>query len=327
MSLISTRPLKMILALSLILTLARCPGGGSSDSSAALLGLLGGGGSASNTAATLPQCTAALCLNGNVSSLISGATLVIANGAKTYTLPENGSFGLNAQTDDNYTITVQTQPTTLRCIVTNGTGTVEATSIDNIVVTCPMAYKDNLVWNRCSHGQQWNATAGDCTGTGNSGNGYGAIKVQYCSTNDNACNDADADGEIGVNGHLNGNGTSSLYSACDSLNAIGGTYGYTTWRVPRRDEMKQLVLCSAGPTPPLADEVQCAPGSVMPTINSALFPNTPATMGPYGSSSSTAGADYLHYRTNFSAGMTAGGYNKNDFGSSEILVRCVSTGP
>lgn len=48
MSLLYTKPLKMILALSLILTLARCSGGGSSDSSAAL-----------------PQCTAALCLNGS----------------------------------------------------------------------------------------------------------------------------------------------------------------------------------------------------------------------------------------------------------------------
>lgn len=319
MSLISTRPLKMILALLLILTLARCPGGSNSDSSAGLLGLIGGGGggSASNTAATLPQCTAALCLNGNVSGLISGATLVIANGAKTYTLPENGSFGLNAQTDDNYTITVQTQPTTLRCIVTNGTGTVEATSIDNIVVTCPMAYKDNLVWNRCSHGQQWNATAGDCTGTGNSGNNYGATTVQYCSTQNNACNDSTSGGETNVTGHLNGGGTSSLYTACNGL-GLGGR----SWRVPWRDELKQLVHCSNGTPIPLNDFSTCGGGAFSPTIDSTVFPNTPPAANWTSSILTATGYDAWYIRfDNGESNMSVGaGENLQ----SSYYVRCVS---
>lgn len=318
----------MILALSLILTLARCPGGDSSDSSAALLGLLGGGGSGEN-AASLPKCTSALCLNGNVSGLISGASLVIANGAKTYTLPENGSFGLNAQTGDNYTITVQTQPTTLRCIVTNGTGTVGAVSVNNVVVTCPMAYKNNLVWNRCSHGQQWNAEAGDCTGTGNSGNGYGILKVQYCSTNDNACNDADAAGEIGVNGHLNGNGSSSLYNACNSLNLNGGLYGRTTWRVPWKDELKSIVKCSNAKSTPLPDGEFCNLQYLVPQIDAALFPNTahtaPNSYGYWSASSSTAGISV--WFTSFAHGTTTTDSQGVPKTSANQNVRCVSTGP
>lgn len=320
MSLISARPLKMILALSLILALARCSGGGSSDSSAALLGLLGGGGGGSaNTDATLPQCTSALCLNGNVSGLVSGASLVIANGGKTYTLPENGSFGLNAQTGDNYVITVQTQPTTLRCIVTNGTGTVETTSIDNIVVTCPMAYEDNLVWNRCTHGQQWNATAGDCTGMGNSGNNYGATTVQYCSTADDSCNDNDPAGESTVNGHLNGAETSSLYSACNSLNANGsGLYGRPGWRVPGKSELKSTVYCASGPEGPLEDTTGfCNAPMVIPAIDQQIFPQTVA--GTYFSASSATGqgAPGIVWSTYFgnpnAAGLTARGPKTNAY--------------
>ncbi|KAB2930857.1 MAG: DUF1566 domain-containing protein [Leptonema illini] len=329
MSLISTRPLKMILALSLILTLARCPGGGSSDSSAALLGLLSGGGSA-DTAASLPKCTSALCLNGNVSGLISGASLVIANGAKTYTLPENGSFGLNAQTGDNYTITVQTQPTTLRCVVTNGTGTVEATSIDNIVVTCPMAYKNNLVWNRCTHGQQWNATAGDCTGTGNSGNNYGATTVQYCSTADDSCNDSDPAGESsGVYGHLDGSGTSGLFTACNDLNSNAGLYNRKTWRVPKKSELESLVYCISGTQP----NGSCKLPWDSVSIDQQIFPNTVSGNAAYYSSASSyigfngsAQREYA-YVTLFGVG-NGSGYTIYGFAKTALrYVRCASTGP
>ena len=96
---------------------------------------------------------------------------------------------------------------------------------------------------------------------------YGLTTVQYCNALGQSCNDTGT-------GLLNGTGTSSAYTACNTLNAGAGTYGKTDWRVPTKNELKLLIECNTTTTMP-NDGTTCG-GSPSPAINS-LFPNTPAT--------------------------------------------------
>ena len=43
---------------------------------------------------------------------------------------------------------------------------------------------------KCLYGQVYRPAENDCKGTGNSGNFYGALKVQFCATDDTSCEDA-----------------------------------------------------------------------------------------------------------------------------------------
>lgn len=200
-------------------------------------------------------------IGGTISGLLTASSIVLRKqNGDDLTVGANGSFtfltGISA--GDAYNITILTQPATTVCIVQNGTGTA-ANNVTNILVTCPVGVKNGLLWMRCTHGQIWNTAAGDCTGTGSSSfNVYGAQTVQYCSTGDNACNDANPAGEgSNVYGNLNGSGSSSAWDACNNLNAGAGTYGKTTWRVPRKSELAGLIT-----------------GSTNPTIDTAMFANT-----------------------------------------------------
>lgn len=113
MSLISTRPLKMILALSLILTLARCPGGGSSDSSAALLGLLGGGGGGRGNAS--PRFS----LPAGVYSSNQSLTLTSSTQSASIYYTTDGSIPTDANT--LYTAPIEiNRPVTIKAIAISG---------------------------------------------------------------------------------------------------------------------------------------------------------------------------------------------------------------
>ena len=43
---------------------------------------------------------------------------------------------------------------------------------------------------KCLYGQVYRPAENDCKGTGNSGDFYGALKVQFCATDDASCKDA-----------------------------------------------------------------------------------------------------------------------------------------
>ncbi|MDH5657463.1 MAG: DUF1566 domain-containing protein [Spirochaetia bacterium] len=176
-------------------------------------------------------------------------------------------------------------------------------------------------WMRCSHGQIWNATAGDCTGTGSSTSYFGAQIFKYCSLQDNSCNDANPLGEDStVLGHLDGGGTSEAWNACQSLNAGSGTYGITTWRVPRKSELTGILYCSNGSTIP----PNCNSGSSSPTIDTVMFPNTvvgTGVLGKYWTSSADFTQDpFFAWYVDFNTGIL------NAWGKNNSLnVRCVST--
>ncbi|MBP7284150.1 MAG: DUF1566 domain-containing protein [Leptospiraceae bacterium] len=124
-----------------------------------------------------------------------------------------------------------------------------------------------LFFAKCTHGQTYNSAKNDCTGTGDSGNNYGAIRVQYCSTADNACDDS-----------VSAIAAGSLFDACNGMNLDG-----KTWRVSTKDEMQTLVHCADKTMPNYANYnaltkvyVYCGSNnSPLPAISS-FFSNTVA---------------------------------------------------
>jgi len=78
----------------------------------------------------------------NVGGTISGLTaagLVLANGSDTLSVPAGAtSFTMPTAVahGSDYKVTVTAQPTGLTCDIANGTGTVGATAVTNIAVTC-----------------------------------------------------------------------------------------------------------------------------------------------------------------------------------------------
>lgn len=229
-------------------------------------------------------------IGGRITGWLGGTQTLYLNGANPINLSGNGNFSFSNSLPhgSSYNITLTQTPAGLsRCIVMNAGGTVNAANVTNILVTCPMVYASGKIWNRCLFGQQWNADAADCTGTGSAADNYGAVTLQYCSVNANHCNTSGTTSEADVNGYIpyqffynggmslfDGGLDSEAYTACKSMNSSGGTYGKTTWTMPIRDTLKATVLCSAGPVAPLANNTECNAGSTAPTLNSAYFPNS-----------------------------------------------------
>lgn len=82
--------------------------------------------------------SAALSVGGTVSGM-SGTGLVLQNnGADDLTVDANGSFQFTTllKEGDTYNVTVKTAPTGQGCSVSSGSGTMPATSITNVTVTC-----------------------------------------------------------------------------------------------------------------------------------------------------------------------------------------------
>ncbi|MBI3395881.1 MAG: DUF1566 domain-containing protein [Spirochaetia bacterium] len=229
----------------------------------------------SGVGSNLAAETRNITLVGTVSGLVTGASLVLANNGKELpAIKANGKFNLEVPVDSQYTITIQTQPANLRCIVQDGSGA--ASKSKPILVTCPMAFHNSLIWNRCTHGQTWNAAAGNCTGSGKA-NSFGAVQVRFCDKNDNTCNEG-TDG-----GHL---ASGDAFDACNRLNSGNAGFGIRTWRLPLKAELAGLVVCTDNTPVPLndygKDPYKCGykagkyvtTGWKSPALNNELFPNT-----------------------------------------------------
>lgn len=101
-----------------------------------VLAACGGGGSSSGGQNNPPPAT--YTVGGTVSGLTvdglvlasNGATVTVNSGASTF------SFAAALASGTAYAVTVQTTPNGLTCSVANGTGTVAAANVSNIVVTC-----------------------------------------------------------------------------------------------------------------------------------------------------------------------------------------------
>jgi hypothetical protein len=92
---------------------------------------------ANNIANVALVCSPQSYALGGVVSGLSGM-LTLANGADTLNVTASGSFQMPASVAyaSTYAVTVQTQPATQTCTVSNGTGPMPASAVTNVTVTC-----------------------------------------------------------------------------------------------------------------------------------------------------------------------------------------------
>jgi hypothetical protein len=95
------------------------------------------------TAAMLSACggNTDATIGGSVSGLAAGTSVALQdNGADTVTVSANGTFAFptGVLANGNYVVTVLTQPVGQSCTVTNGSGSVDASSdnVSTVSVTC-----------------------------------------------------------------------------------------------------------------------------------------------------------------------------------------------
>ncbi|WP_115720112.1 hypothetical protein [Gallaecimonas mangrovi] len=81
--------------------------------------------------------TATYTIGGTVSGL-DGTVVLENNSGDDLTLTSDGSFTFATAVDDNssYSVTVLTQPSGQACTVTNGSGTLDATNVSDVAVSC-----------------------------------------------------------------------------------------------------------------------------------------------------------------------------------------------
>jgi hypothetical protein len=187
---------------------------------------------------------------------LSGTVVLQNNGGDNKTITSNGSFTFDTSISlgGSYLVTVFTNPVNQFCSVINGTGTVN-NSVTNIVLVCNttpgmivqsftdlgnQTIRDNntgLIWMKCQMSIVSGVpqSASNCT-TGTIG-GY-----QFCTTNGNFCNGGDSATNLQPPPWIGG-WTSSLWNACNNANSIpaGGFAGRTNWRIPNKEELFSLI--------------------------------------------------------------------------------------
>ncbi len=104
---------------------------------ASFLAACGGGGS-SALATTSAGGGQTYTIGGNTTGLASGAFVVLDVNGQPQTLTQNGGFttALALASGDTYSVTVATQPAGETCSVTNGSGTLAGSNVNNIQVAC-----------------------------------------------------------------------------------------------------------------------------------------------------------------------------------------------
>ena len=169
------------------------------------------------------------------------------------------------------------------------------------VVEGTMTMSDSgLMWAQCLQGQLFNESSRTCEGD--------AKTFMYCSENSSTCTGWAAGGD------LDGSGQSEAWDTCDGL-VLGG---YGDWRVPTKDELKGLVVCTNGSQTPLADFEPCGEQGTFesPTLNQDNFPYTRAT--PLWSST----ASLLMSRSSFAVDFFDGALRERG-NHNQLHVKCV----
>ena len=96
----------------------------------------GSGNISGNVTNVAVSCVNAYSVGGSVSGL-SGSVILLNNGGNALTVSASGAFTFtNLMTSGTYAVTVGTQPNGQICTVTNGSGTISGSNINNILVTC-----------------------------------------------------------------------------------------------------------------------------------------------------------------------------------------------
>lgn len=100
--------------------------------------------SGSNVSNVMVSCVAAYTVGGTVSGLTGTGLVLQNNSGDDLSISANGSFTFSTGVQDGggYNVTVKTQPSgpTQLCTVTNGTNTISGSNVNNVSVTCALAY-------------------------------------------------------------------------------------------------------------------------------------------------------------------------------------------
>jgi len=94
-----------------------------------------GTGTATANVVVQVTCTPTFAVSGTVSGLPSGESVTLAQGSESVMVNADGLFGFTTRVLGLYAVTVQTQPASATCVVTNGSGTAAA-DVSNVTVTC-----------------------------------------------------------------------------------------------------------------------------------------------------------------------------------------------
>ncbi|TGM64654.1 DUF1566 domain-containing protein [Leptospira meyeri] len=222
-------------------------------------------------------------VKGIVSGLTQGNTLKIQYeyGGPSDSIVANGQFDIITRGGLFPKVFIAKQPDSLHCIITSS-GLQQGEDVVGMEITCPIFksfVQNQLVgYSRCGFGQEWNTFSGgtyvgDCTATGTAANQFGlSLNLNFCNiTPTNGCTSGLAGGILASPPWI-GAADSDIYNSCNQYNNTN-KWNLNKWRVPSKNELKQIVICSNGPTIPLDDFVACAAGNSAPVLNTQVFPN------------------------------------------------------
>ncbi len=225
-----------------------------------LVAALAAGGPSSGGGVTVPGGGTAtpiptFTVNGTLTGLYSTQIQIALNGAETIGLAGNGAFSFTGAILDktSYTVSIQSQPSDVVCVVSNGFGTMGGANITNVSITCPMAIKSGVIWMRCAQGQTWNGTL-----NGNLGGCQGAAAhLRWCTSPtlpspQNRCNGNVSGSDTILSPPYFGDATSDVYPSCDGLNSSASGYGLTGWKAPH---INNLTTLREGTSSPFIDQV------------------------------------------------------------------------
>ena len=94
-----------------------------------------GSGTATADVVVQVTCTDTFAIGGTVTGLPTGETVTLLNGTDPLTVNANGGFTFSERVTAGYAVTVQTQPASATCVVTNASGTASA-DVTDVTVTC-----------------------------------------------------------------------------------------------------------------------------------------------------------------------------------------------
>ena len=98
-------------------------------------------------------------ISGTVSGMIGSGLVLQDNGGDNRTITGNGDFSFNTALTSGtaYSITVLTQPTnpSQTCVVSNGSGSVNGSPVENVAVSCVMNYSSVAITRGSSSGEEF----------------------------------------------------------------------------------------------------------------------------------------------------------------------------
>ncbi len=87
-------------------------------------------------------CVSGYTVGGSLSGLGTGTSVVVRMNSATKIINANGSFTFASllASGSSYAVSIGVQPANQRCFVTNGTGTISGSNINNVSITCATTY-------------------------------------------------------------------------------------------------------------------------------------------------------------------------------------------